>query len=235
VGQGIYRYYLDGTRFQVNGDGIVEVTVAKDAVTDSSGAKNRATTQKFTVDGTTARITAPSDGQPIGLASQNDRGFIDVTFGFPDGKTPNLDTIYDLEAEFDVVSAAGHSIRLDAKQAPVLLQQSANSYTFRYFTLGTYVSGALSVTLLPGTIAFTDRSASTSNDTLAVTAPETANVGYLDVRYQPITGYVLDADSVTDAEDEFTLGGAGANVTVSTALPAAAPHRQQHLPLLSVG
>ena len=76
---------------------MVDVTVAADAVTDSSGVKNRATTQKFTVQGTMGSVTGPADGGLVGMASLNDRGFLDVTFGFPSGKTPDLGTLYDVD------------------------------------------------------------------------------------------------------------------------------------------
>jgi hypothetical protein len=137
--------------------------------------------QKFALLGTTARLVSPADGGLIGLASQNSRGFLDVTFGFPSGKTPNLDTIYDLDAEFSIDPAAGHKITLDGSQAPVLLSQSGNTYTFRYFTLGAYTSGTVTATLIAGKIGFTDGSLSTSADPLTITAPTTANVGYIDI------------------------------------------------------
>ena len=54
----------------------------------------------------------------------------------------------------------------------------------------------MNATLIAGQIGFTDGSVSTSADPLAITAPATANVGYIDIAYQPITGYVLDADSI---------------------------------------
>ena len=111
---------------------------------------NRETTQNFTVQGTTARLVSPADGGLIGIASQNSRGFLDVTFGFPSGKTPDLDTIYDLDAEFSIDPATGHASASTATQAPVLLSQSGNTYTFRYFTLGSYTSGAVTVTLIAG-------------------------------------------------------------------------------------
>ncbi|MBV5331799.1 hypothetical protein JZU69_05440, partial [bacterium] len=128
------------------------------------------------------------------------------------------DTIYDLGAEFTIDPSSGHSIQLDGTQAPVLLiPQTGNTYTFRYFTLGSYTSGPVTITLIPGAIGFTDGSVSTSADSMAVANPATANVGYMDIRYQPTTGSVLDADSITDEAAEFTLGGAAAGVTLSTA------------------
>jgi hypothetical protein len=217
LGNGIYRYYFDADSFQVSGNGMVEVSVAAGAVADSHGKSNRATKQTFLLQGTTGRLVSPADGGLIGLASQNNRGFLDVTFGFPSGKTPNLDTFFDLDAEFSIDAAPGHTITLDGSQAPVLISQTSTTYTFRYFTLGSYTSGAVNANLIAGQIGFTDGSVSTSSDPLAITAPATANVGYIDIGYQPTTGRVLDADAIIQNADQFTLGGAGAGVTVSSA------------------
>jgi hypothetical protein len=225
LGNGVYRYYIKAEKFQVAGDGQVTVSVAAGSVVDSSlaGNTNRATTQTFTIQGTTGRVTGPADGGLVGMASLNSRGFLDVTFGFPSGKTLDLDSIYDLAPEFTLNAATGHAIRLDGTQAPVLLPATgnANTFTFRYFTLGSYTSGEVTLTLLAGAIGFTDGSVNTSTDTLQVAAPATANIGYLDIRYQPVAGYVLDADSILDAGNEFSIAGDGrGTVTFATiALP----------------
>jgi hypothetical protein len=222
LGNGVYRYYVAANTFRVNAEGTVEVSVAAGAVVDSStnGNTSRATTQSFTVQGTTAHVAGPADGGLVGMASLNNRGFLDVTFGFPAGKALDLDTIYDLDAEFSIDPSAGHSIRLDGSQAPILVSKSGNTYKFRYFTLGSYTSGPVTITLISGAIGFADGGKSTATDTLSVAAPQTANVGYLDIRYQPIAGYVLDADSITDndtdADAEFDLGGAASSVVLST-------------------
>jgi hypothetical protein len=216
LGNGVYRYYVSSAKFQINSDGAVDLKVSAGAVRDTSTATNRETHQGFSVIGTSANIAGPADGGLIGLASQNNRGFLDITFGFPAGRLPSLDSIYDLDAEFSIDTSTGHSIRLDGTQAPVLIPTTGNTYTFRYFTLGSYASGPVTITLIAGAIGFEDGSVSTSADSMSVANPATANVGYMDVRYQPITGYVLDAESITDPEAEFILSGAGAGVAIST-------------------
>ena len=50
------------------------------------------------------------------------------------------------------------------------------------------------------------------------TAPTTANVGYIDIAFQPVTGYELDAASIVDALPEFVLTGAVGSVQLSTTL-----------------
>ena len=213
LGNNVYRYYVDGGAFSVAGDGVVTVKVNANAVRDNSiaspGLGNRETIQTFKLLGTTANVSGPAAGGLIGMAALNNRGFLDVTFGFPSGKTLDLDSIYDLDPEFSIDAATGHSIRLDGTQAPILLGQTGNTYTFRYFTLGSYTSGAVTITLIANAIGFTDGSKQTSTDTLVVANPSTTNISYIDIRYTPVGGAVLDADSITDPEDEFTITGAG--------------------------
>ena len=43
-------------------------------------------------------------------------------------------------------------LALDGSQAPVLLAHTGNTYTLRYFTLGSYSSGPVTITLIPGSI-----------------------------------------------------------------------------------
>jgi len=52
-------------------------------------------------------------------------------------------TVLDLEPELRLTLAAGASFALDESQAPVLIAQSATSYTFRYWTIGEFDSDAL--------------------------------------------------------------------------------------------
>src|SRR5262249_36804722 len=97
---------------------------------------------------------------------------------------------------------------------------------YRFFTTGTYSLGPVTVTFNPGT--FTD-SNNYSNaaatevftvqgptatlagpDANAVASPTTLNSeGYLDVPFSVPAGKTIDPATVTDAEAEFTLSGAG--------------------------
>ncbi|MBT8438744.1 MAG: hypothetical protein KJO91_03385, partial [Gammaproteobacteria bacterium] len=180
LGNGIYRYYVDASDFQLDTDGVVTVTVAAGAVEDSHGKANRETSQNFTVTGTAANITGPTDGGLIGMASQNNRGFLDITFGFPAEQQPDLDSFYDLDAEFSIDESDGHNIQLDETQAPVLIAQNSNTYTFRYFTLGSYTSGDVIITLTAESIGFTDGTTNTATDSMSVANPATVNIGYID-------------------------------------------------------
>jgi hypothetical protein len=92
IAAGVYRFYLDG-QFD---KGPVSVTFANQALTDSTGVKSRAMASSFTVQGATGSIQNPTDGGSIGILTQNNRGFIDVTFGFPG---LDLNSIFDLRME----------------------------------------------------------------------------------------------------------------------------------------
>ncbi|MBT8144808.1 MAG: hypothetical protein KJO55_08905, partial [Gammaproteobacteria bacterium] len=243
MGNGVYRYIATG-QFDLDVDtnpeetGLVTVTIAMGVVTDTSAAAgNRETAQRFYVQGPTATLAGPGNGEAIGIASQNKRGFIDVTFGFPDGTVLDLATLYDVEsietadentpkhhnAEFVLDPATG--LELDDSQAPVLISQVGSMYTMRYFTLGTYTSGEVIVTLIPGSFGFADGTLSTSADPIVVSDPTTANVGYIDIAYQPTAGYVLDVDSITDSTPEFALVGEAADAVTLSDSAALAPLR----------
>ena len=105
IGGTVYRYYIDGSGglFTV---GDVEMVFAPGAVTDSAANTSREITQGFTVQGPTAAITGPQNGGSVGIASQNDRGFIDVTIGLPAGQTLDLDSVTDLDPEFIIDAPA---------------------------------------------------------------------------------------------------------------------------------
>ncbi|MFM8573273.1 MAG: hypothetical protein ACKOAU_16875, partial [Pirellula sp.] len=217
LGGGIYRYYLDATKFALSGSGSVSVVVEADSLLDSNGTRNRRSSMAFSVVGTTGSITGPSNSQQVGLVSQNERGFLDVTFGFLEGQTPDLNSIYDLAPEFVINPGAGYNIRLDGSQSPVLISQSGNEFKFRYFTRGSYTSGSVTITRIANTITFTDGTTSSAADTLTVSAPTTANIGYIDIAYTPTTDWVLDADTITDSDAEFEFAGVGlGNVQLST-------------------
>ena len=49
-------------RAVTSGPLVSSAVIAAGAVTDNSGAANRATTQSFTVQGTTAKVAGPADG-----------------------------------------------------------------------------------------------------------------------------------------------------------------------------
>ena len=180
---------------------------------------SREITQTFTVMGPTAAIKVPQDGGSIGIASQNDRGFIDVTIGLPASQTLDLASVYDLDPEFTIDAPAGGAdfdLVLDETQAPVLVSQQGSSYTFRYWTIGSYTTAMSRSPLSPTSFTAEDGTDGQPNIAYStnIADPGTANIGYLDVNYQPTSGFELDLDSIDG--DEFTL--AGTAITASLAL-----------------
>ncbi|HMJ90340.1 MAG TPA: hypothetical protein VK530_11010, partial [Candidatus Acidoferrum sp.] len=200
IAPGLYRFFIEG-QFE---KGAVNFEFAEGALVDDAGQESRAMVSHFTVQGATGSIQSPVNGGSIGILTQNNRGFIDVTFGFPG---LDLGSIFDLDdegnhpPEFTLNNAA---IQLDARQLPALVSQTASTYTFRYWTNGTYSAGPITATLIPGSFTV-NGNANTSNDTLTIANPSTANLTYIDVRYRATDGFVLDVDSITDADAEFGL------------------------------
>ena len=225
LGGDLYRYIGTG-QFEIDlgthpgEDGKITVTIDPGAATDSAGKSNRRTVETFYVQGPTAALVDPASGGAIGVASINNRGFIDVTFGFLAGTELDLDTVYDLEPEFTIDPATG--LELDDSQAPVLVDDDPTDsiYTLRYFTLGTYAGGGITVTLIADSFGFADGTLSTSTDPIVVADPTTANISYIDVAFTPNAGYELDEGSITDPTAEFSFvgdaGHAASGVTFNT-------------------
>jgi hypothetical protein len=198
LGGNLYRYYIAG-RFTV---GEVSVVVAPNEITDSLGIQNAAVDRKFVAEGATGSITGPGNGGAIGILSQNSRGFLDVTFG------PRLRR-RDHPGSRSRFTLSDSAIVLDGDQAPVLIGQTSGSATFRFWVKGSYASGPLSATFIAGSFGFTNGQSSTSTATVAIAAPQTVNLSWIDVVYRPTAGATLDDGSVTDGPAEFTLSGAG--------------------------
>ena len=131
---------------------------------------------------------------------------------------------------------------LDATQAPLFLRQVGSTLFFRYWTKGTYTSGALTITFQPGSYGFlsgagttTSTAQSTPTD-FTVGGIATPNIGYLDVQLAATAGTELDEATITDADPELRLAGAGAGTRrVPGRRGADAPGQLAGLPLLPGG
>ena len=154
LGGDTYRYF-----FNVGfSPGILNVEILAGKFEDGSFANAQATKSLLVV-GPEANLVAPADGGAIGLGSLNNRGFIDVSFLVPAGKTIDPATVLDVGSdskdtsadEFTLSVPAGSSVSLVHTQEPVLLDAATN--TFRYWVTGTYdtvAGGQITVTFLPG-------------------------------------------------------------------------------------
>ncbi|MDX6411752.1 MAG: large repetitive protein, partial [Gaiellaceae bacterium] len=129
---------------------------------------------------------------------------------------PRLDisSVTDLDPEFTVTPAPGAgTITLDATRAPILVSQSGNDYTFRYFYNGTLRNGQMTLTFIGGSVTFLDA----SNNAVPLFAPRPVSVmsdpaadapaGQLviDVAFGTIGS--LDSASITDPDNEIAVAG----------------------------
>ena len=97
----------------------------------------------------------------------------------------------------------------------MLISQTGNTWIFRYWTTGTYVSGDVTIGFVPGSYGFTDASLSTFVGPVApinftVGGVATPNIGYVDVQLTPTAGDTLDLTTILDADAELQFSGAGA-------------------------
>jgi hypothetical protein len=161
-----------------------------------------------------ADLNGPRNGDIVGIGSVNNRGYIDVTYTVPSGNHLDADSVLDLAAEFNFNI---DTLKPDSTQAPVLINESNN--TFRYWLAGFGT---------PASAAFLENSWFYVNDTSAVETLNGAaaissldfsktNSRYLDVIFNPSSGAELNFSTITG--DEFTLGGTGANGAVILGLP----------------
>ncbi|HET6548786.1 MAG TPA: calcium-binding protein, partial [Solirubrobacter sp.] len=223
-----WRYFFAGTdaegaEFAAPGD--VTVTFADDQWS-SGGYGNDGSTQTFTVLGPTANLVGPTHQSTTGPHFLNDRGYLDVGFVLPGGKTLDRSTVTDLDPEFTLNS--GLAFVLDATQAPQFLREDGSTVYFRYWTRGSYGSGQVTITFLSGSFGFADGTLSSATGSVAPTdflvdGVATPNIGYIDVQLGPTAGDVLDAGSIDDADAEFTLTGSG--VGTAALIPALKPTR----------
>ena len=208
LGGGVFRYLLEGSF----GVGPVRTTFTAGAFEDDAGFSSLEQVATFTVEGPTADLTTPAPGAAIGVRSLNDRGFFDVTITVPVGTTLDVASVTDPADEFTIQGPTQGNVRLDPTQTPTLVRVAGRDYTFRYWTLGEWASGEVSVRFVPGAYSTVDGAgavtASTFVGPLTVDA-STINAIWLEVEFQPTGGRTIDADAITDAADEFSIGGPG--------------------------
>src|SRR5918994_2440180 len=170
-------------------------------------------TEEFRVLGPTANLVSPADQATVGARVLNDRGYIDVGFVLPAGKTLDRATVTDLAPEFSL-NTSGLTFFLDGTQAPLFLREDGNTVFFRYWTRGSHTSGAVSITFLPLEFGFTDgtlssAAGSTTPTDFTIGGVATPNITYIDVQLGATAGDALDATSIDDTDAEFTLTGTG--------------------------
>ena len=95
----------------------------------------------------------------VGVDTVNGRSYVDVTYTLP-SYASSLDTssVTDLAPEFTIAPAnpSDGTIALDSTQAPILMSQTATTYTYRYFTTGTLHGANAVLTYIGGSVSFVD-------------------------------------------------------------------------------
>ena len=131
-------------------------------------------------------------------------------------RTIDLATITDAAPEFDLVGPS--TLTIDATQAPVLVSRVGQTWTFRYWTLGSLASGQSLTVRFKTTdaatgFAYTDGTVNTFEGPVApvnltVGSTTTPNVSWIDLLINPAAGDQLIASSITSSA--LHLAGAGA-------------------------
>jgi hypothetical protein len=144
-----YRYGLEGT-FSL---GEVSLTFAAASFSDSANLANTVQIMSFTVVGTTADLSSPAKGAPIGLTELTLNPYIDVAFTPGGGGSIDEDSLSDGVPEIVVTLADGTvcSVTDDPYQPPELI----GTNVYRYELTGDLAVGRVTVSFLPGSFADT--------------------------------------------------------------------------------
>ena len=131
-----------------------------------TGAVGAHTVLSFTVTGTTAVVTDPGNGGNVDVNALNHRDWVDVKFTWPAGRPIDLGSIADLAAEFALSGPGLGSITVDGGRAPTNMcltttfqtpsstDCTSTSVVFRYWLVGQWGSGAVTLGFLPNTWAY---------------------------------------------------------------------------------
>ncbi len=146
-------------------------------------------TLTFTVQQLTATLVNPTPGTTPDPTTLNDRGYIDVQFTLPPyASSIDLTSMENLTPKFTVTvdNSADGTLTLDPTQAPVLISQSASTYTFRFFYTGTFQSGPLTLNFLGNTFNYLDSAGQPipdfADETLPVQQDASGNL-YINVNF----------------------------------------------------
>ena len=198
-----YRFSVANAAYQ---PGTVTIAFAAGGWSDNRGNPGDTPSFEIVVAGPTANLVAPIAGGTIDINAINNRNWIDIAFPeAPVGYAIDYTSIKDLAPEIALAGEGLGSAKLDGSQAPVVL--SEDSRTVRFWVNGVFgLTGDVTATFLAGSWAL-------KNSTAA--AATTLNPGDVlsstfIVAFPPVpAGYALDLASITDADPELTLGGAG--------------------------
>ncbi|HEX4527586.1 MAG TPA: hypothetical protein VH108_12695 [Gaiellaceae bacterium] len=206
VGTTRFRYTLPTPTWKL---GEVVVTFADDALknADSTDAAGNVTTGTksdpfaltFTVEGASARLTDPGLNGSIDVNVINNRNWIDVTFTPPSGMLINGGSITDAAPEFALSGPGVGSIVLDASRAPSLVStdSTTKAATYRYWLIGQFVTGDVTLTYLPNSWSVSFSTTSPTLDSLSLGGTQFLVVIFPNVN----SGRTIIDSSIADAVD----------------------------------
>ena len=168
----------------------------------------------------TASLQGPREDGAIGLMELNGRGYVDVAFDQPAGERIEEASILDLADEF-TLTQSGVALALDPSQQPLFLRIDGTQRVYRYFVQGGTPGADITIVSIPDSwvrtnLATGEKLGAPDTPTLA---PNGNGVGvrYIDVGLAPTEGHEVEASTV--GADDFTLGGAGAGISISATTP----------------
>ncbi len=128
---------------------------------------NLPTTLSFSVLQLTAVLANPTTGTNPDADTLNDRGYLDVPFTLPAyASSLDLTSMESLTPKFTVTvdNPSDGTLTLDNTQPAILVGQSGNTYTFRFWYTGTFRSGGLTLNFIGGSFNYLDNNGATIPD-----------------------------------------------------------------------
>ena len=217
-----FRYRLPaGRNWEI---GSATVTVLPNSWSDERGTFGPATTSIITVNGPTGLAANPAAGAGLDINLLNQRNWIDVTLPVATGWALDPGSISDADDEFSLSGPGLGSVTLDPGQRPLVTDAALGKV--RIFVTGVFGAGDVTVNFKAGSWGYKPTGGGDPNAPAATLAPVTVsglgatnNRTYIDVTYTATAGGTVNPQSIVDADQEFSLAGAGANVTSGTDPP----------------
>ena len=185
----VVRFYVTGAY----ATGPVNLTFAGSSFQSVTTANvtigNLPTTLSFSVLQLSAVLANPVAGTNPDAVALNDRGYLDVAFTLPTyASSLDLTSMASLTPKFTVSvnNAADGTLNLDNSQPAILVAQSGNTYTFRFWYTGTFRSGGLTLNFIGGSFNYLDNNGATipdfSDESLTVEQDNSGNL-YISVPF----------------------------------------------------
>ncbi|MFN9823483.1 MAG: hypothetical protein ACK58J_04975, partial [Planctomyces sp.] len=223
-----YRYPFTGTF----GLGQVDFAIIAGSFSDEKQNLNSASTGSFTVTGAVAGLSGPTQD----INDLNARGYLDLSFTPTLNSTIDESSLTDADPEFTLTGSAAFSVTIDG--TPVKLEDG----TWRYSFTGQFTTGTAQLVFSEG--SFTD-SAGNSNVTASIplrvdgatahpvfpanASPSSVellnNQKCFEIQFKPASGNTIDATTILDAANEFSLTGAGRGTAVLTSVEQVGPDK----------